>query len=84
MPPSKVRTAPDDSRSEASSTREKLGTLTSATTNSKNRRAASGLGMTISGRDSAAVNSITAIAGITNASVPGQDGNAGVSKHLPL
>jgi hypothetical protein len=38
MPPQRSRQQPDDSRSEASSTKEKAGTSTSRTTHDKNRR----------------------------------------------
>jgi hypothetical protein len=38
MPPPRPRAQPDDSRSEASSTREKLGTSTSNAVNGKGRR----------------------------------------------
>jgi hypothetical protein len=54
MPPAKPRTAPDDSRSEASSTREKLGNVVGLAVNGKTRRVASGLGMNSSLRGVAA------------------------------
>lgn len=38
MPPAKSRPQPDDSRSEASSTKEKAGTNSTSATNGKNRR----------------------------------------------
>jgi hypothetical protein len=38
MPPAKSKAQPDDSRSEASSTKEKLGTNSSTTVNGKARR----------------------------------------------
>jgi hypothetical protein len=78
MPPPKPKTAPDDSRSEASSTREKYGNVTGLNVNGKGRRAASGLGTMSTLRDSAHVAAsamMTAAAGIASA---GQDVNAGV------
>lgn len=84
MPPSKSRTVPDDSRSEASSTREKLGTGVSATANGKNRRTASGLGMSVAGRDPTAVHSAINTTGPVGMSGAGQDTNAGVSEFLRL
>jgi len=52
MPPSKVRVAADDSRSEASSTRERPGITSNTPVNNKGRRFASGIGTGSSLRDS--------------------------------
>lgn len=77
MPPLKVRTAPDDSRSEASSTKEKLGNMATSAPNGKGgRRVASGLGITSSLRDVASI--AGAGTGTTASAASGQDGTAGV------
>jgi hypothetical protein len=82
MPPSKPRTAPEDSRSEASSTREKLGNVAGLAANGKGRRVASGLGTAGSLRDSAmaGVATMTTMGGPVGSTV--QDVNAGVSTSL--
>lgn len=75
MPPAKSRTAPDDSRSEASSTREKLANIAGLTVNGKGRRVASGLGMNSSLRDSVNVGVVSTSA---TAGVVAQDATVGV------
>ncbi|KAI9746175.1 MAG: hypothetical protein M1818_000856 [Claussenomyces sp. TS43310] len=52
MAPPKPRAPPDDSRSETSSTREKLGNTSGVFTNGKARRPAGGVGAGSSLRDS--------------------------------
>ena len=81
MPPLKPRTATEDSRSEASSTKEKFGNVIGLAANGKGRRVASSLGVTSSLRDSAAIGVATMATGgaVGNA---GQDINAGVSTSL--
>jgi len=68
MPPPKQRTAPDDSRSEASSTRERIGNFANAGVNGKGRRATTGLGVSSSLRDmtTAGTSSSLATAGASN------------------
>ena len=75
MPPAKSRTAPDDSRSEASSTREKLANAAGLAVNGKGRRVASGLGMNISLRDSVNVGVVSTPA---TTGVVTQDATVGV------
>lgn len=82
MPPSKSRTAPEDSRSEASSTKEKLGNVAGIAANGKGRRVASGLGAASSLRDSAAAGVATMVAIGGPVGSTGQDVNAGVSTSL--
>lgn len=77
MPPAKPRTAPDDSRSEASSTREKLGNVVGLAVNGKTRRVASGLGMNSSLRDSANVGIVSFTSAV--AGVAAQDATVGVN-----
>jgi hypothetical protein len=79
MPPSKPRTAPEDSRSEASSTKEKYGSVPGLATNGKARRVASGLVAASSLRDgvSAGAAAMATTAGETVGST-GQDVNVGV------
>jgi hypothetical protein len=81
MPPPKSRVPLDDSRSETSSTREKLGTVAGVASNGKGRRVASGLGAISSLRDTETSGPVSAttnvMAGI--GSVIGHDGNSGVS-----
>lgn len=79
MPPSKPRTAPEDSRSEASSTKEKLGNVAGLAANGKGRRVPSGLGTASSLRDSAAAGVATMAATGGPVGSTGQDVNAGVS-----
>ena len=78
MPPSKPRTAPEDSRSEGSSTKEKLGNVAGLAANGKGRRVASSLGIASSLKDSAT----TGVATMATTGGPvgstGQDVNAGV------
>jgi hypothetical protein len=76
MPPAKSRTAPDDSRSEASSTREKLGNVVGLALNGKGRRVASGLGVNSSLRDSVNVGVVSTS---TTAGVAAQDATVGVN-----
>jgi histone deacetylase complex subunit SAP30 len=81
MPPPRSRVPPDDSRSETSSTREKLGTATGMAGNGKGRRATSGLGVVSSVRDndtSRAVSTTTSVA-TGSGSFIGHEGSAGVS-----
>jgi hypothetical protein len=77
MPPAKPRTAPDDSRSEASSTREKLGNVVGLAVNGKTRRVASGLGMNSSLKDSANVGIVSSTSAV--AGVAAQDATVGVN-----
>jgi hypothetical protein len=78
MPPPKSRNALDDSRSEASSTKEKFGNTALNTNNGKGKRMASAIGTTSSLRDTvnlggAMTTSSSAVFG------SGQDVNVGVS-----
>jgi hypothetical protein len=75
MPPAKSRTAPDDSRSEASSTREKLANVAGLVVNGKGRRVASGLGMNSSLRDSV---NVSVVSTSTTVGVVAQDATVGV------
>jgi hypothetical protein len=75
MPPAKSRTAPDDSRSEASSTREKHANVVGLPVNGKGRRVASGLGMNSSLRDSVNVGVVSTSATV---GVAPQDATVGV------
>jgi len=76
MPPAKSRMAPDDSRSEASSTREKLANVAGLTVNGKGRRVASGLGMNSSLRDSVNVGVVSTSA---TTGIVAQDATVGVN-----
>jgi hypothetical protein len=80
MPPSKNRVPLDDSRSEASSTREKLGASAGISSNGKGRRVASGLGAISTHRDTDTPGVVSTIATVTTGTgcIAGQDGNAGV------
>jgi len=80
MPPQKSRTAPDDSRSEASSTKEKLGNPTLSALNGKGRRVISGLGTGSSLRDvtSAGSATTTSIGPAKEAGGAAQDANVGI------
>jgi hypothetical protein len=77
MPPSKNRVPLDDSRSEASSTREKLGASAGISSNGKGRRVASGLGAISTQRDTDTPGVVSTTATGTGC-IAGQDENAGV------
>jgi hypothetical protein len=77
MPPAKPRTAPDDSRSEASSTKEKLGNVVGLV-NGKGRRAASGLAVASSLRDSVNVGAVLTTAAVGVVGGTTQDAAVGV------
>jgi hypothetical protein len=82
MPPPRSRPQPDDSRSEASSTKEKLSTSTMAGLNGKGRRIAGSTATGSSLRDviTAAPNStMTGGSGTANS-----DSNPGVCSHIRL
>jgi hypothetical protein len=81
MPPLKGRVPPDDSRSETSSTREKLGTATGMASNSKGRRAVSGLGVVSSVRDNDTPGAVSTNTNVTagSGSFTVHEGSAGVS-----
>lgn len=80
MAPSKARAAPDDSRSEASSTRERHGGSGNATTNTKGRRGGTGAASS-SLRDVTTAGSV--VAGVTSApNGAAQEANVGVSRFL--
>lgn len=76
MPPTKSRAVPDDSRSETSSTRERLGNVAGLAVNSKIRRVASGLGINTSLRDSVNVGVNSSTSAVAEVAV--QDAMAGV------
>jgi len=82
MAPSKVRAGHDDSRSEASSTREKqnAGHTTTAT---KGRRAAHGAATSSSLRDVTTAGSVVAAAAAGASNASSQEANVGVSIHSP-
>lgn len=77
MPPAKSRTAPEDSRSETSSTREKLGNVAGLAVNGKMRRVASGLGMNSPLRDSVNVGVVSSTSAVAGVAV--QDATVGVN-----
>lgn len=82
MAPSKARAAPDDSRSEASSTRERHGGSGHATTTTKGRRGGTGAASS-SLRDVTTAGTVAA--GVTSApSGAAQEANVGVSRFLFL
>jgi hypothetical protein len=80
MPPAKSRTAPDDSRSEASSTREKPGNVAGLAVNGKTRRVASGLGTSSSLRDSVSVGIVSSMSTVAGGAA--QDTMVGVKYRL--
>lgn len=79
MPPSKPRTAPDDSRSEASSTKEKIGIVVGLTVNGKGRRIASGLGINSSLKDSVNIGTVSKTAAVGVVGSAAQDATVGVA-----
>ena len=80
MAPSKARAAPDDSRSEASSTRERHGGSGQATTATKGRRAGAGAASS-SLRDVTTAGSVAATATAAPNGVS-QESNVGASRFL--
>lgn len=76
MPPSRPRAQPDDSRSEASSTKEKVGTSMSNAINGKGRRIGSTAAPGSSLRDVVTAGQTSAVAGVSGSS--GSDPNPGI------
>ncbi|KAH8804987.1 hypothetical protein F5884DRAFT_436880 [Xylogone sp. PMI_703] len=75
MPPARSRPQADDSRSEASSTKEKTGTNSSSAPNGKNRRVANNLGPASSLRDVAMADSD---AGIDTSAATGSESSPSI------
>jgi len=78
MPPPRSRPQPDDSRSEASSTKEKAGTSTAGSLNGKGRRVTSSVNAASSLRDVITAGTGSTTTGGTGAGAANVDANAGI------